>query len=246
MGHRRGFELGLRDLEYVVVTPEEAPLAIFGPVASDSVASMLKARGIQLRTGARAAEGDPGSLLLTPTHERLEVSACMALPVMEGPRLAGLPADANGFMPIDEHARVQGIDEVYAAGDGTNFPIKQGGLGTQQADAAAEHIAARFGAPVDPRPFRPVLRGKLLTGAESLNLRSNVAGGGGEGVATADFLWWPPQKVGGRYLAPWLAGEEGLLDPDPPRRPLDVEVAFSSEWHKEPMTMDPLRPPDVG
>ena len=200
----------------MVVTPEEAPLAIFGPVASDAVSSLLKARGIQLRTGTWATEGDPGSLELSPTHEHLEITGCVALPVMEGPRLTGLPADENGFMPIDEHARVQGVDHVYAAGDGTNFPIKQGGLGTQQADAAAEHIAASFGAAVDPRPFRPVLRGKLLTGDESLNLRSNVAGGGGEGVATADFLWWPPHKVGGRYLAPWLAGEEGLLDPEPP------------------------------
>ena len=244
MARRRAVELGLRELECVVVTPEAAPLAIFGPVASESVASLLKARGIQLRTGARAAEGDSGSLELTPAHERLEVAACVALPVLEGPRLAGLPADENGFIPIDEHARVPGVDHVYAAGDGTNFPIKQGGLGTQQADAAAEHIAARFGASVDPRPFRPVLRGKLLTGDESLNLRSNVAGGGGEGMATSDFLWWPPNKVGGRYLAPFLAGEEGQLDVEPPGRPLDVEVALPKEWHKEPMMLGTLTPPD--
>ncbi|MGH2975308.1 MAG: NAD(P)/FAD-dependent oxidoreductase [Solirubrobacterales bacterium] len=245
MGSRRAVELGLRELECVIVTPEEAPLAIFGPVASDSVAALLSARGIRLRTGARAAEGDSGSLVLTPGHERLEIADCVALPVMEGPRLTGLPADENGFVPIDEHARVQGVDHVYAAGDGTNFPIKQGGLATQQADAAAEHIAARFGASVDPRPFRPVLRVKLLTGDESLNLRSNVAGGAGEGIATSDFLWWPPNKVGGRYLAPWLAGEQGQLDPEPPLRPLDVEVALPKEWHREPMTMDHLRPPDV-
>jgi sulfide:quinone oxidoreductase len=43
----------------------------------------------------------------------------------------------------------------------STFPIKQGGLGTQQADAAAEHIAARFGAPVEPEPFHPILRFRL-------------------------------------------------------------------------------------
>ena len=32
-----------------------------------------------------------------------------------------------------------------------------------------------------------------------------AAGGGGEGVASPDYLWWPPHKVSGRYLAPWLA-----------------------------------------
>jgi sulfide:quinone oxidoreductase len=152
-----------------------------------------------------------------------------------------LPADDKGFMPIDEHARVRGAKDVYAAGDGTNFPIKQGGLATQQADAAAEHIAARAGAEVEPRPFRPVLRGKVLTGDESLHLRHDPAGGAGEGVATDDFLWWPPHKISGRYLAAWLA-QEMPHEPEPPRRPLEVEVALPHEWHREPMALDPYGP----
>lgn len=94
---------------------------------------------------------------------------------------------------------------MYAAGDATNFPIKQGGLGAQQADAAAEHIAALVGAEVVPQPFHPVLRGKLLTGDESISLRHDVTGGTGEGEASADYLWWPPHKVAGRYLAAFLS-----------------------------------------
>ena len=49
-----------------------------------------------------------------------------------------------------------------------------------------------------------MLRGKLLTGDESLSLSTDVAGGGGEGVASADYLWWPPHKISSRYLAPLL------------------------------------------
>jgi sulfide:quinone oxidoreductase len=243
LARRRALELGLGELECTIVTPESAPLVMFGPLASDSVAALLEGRGIPVRCGAWATEAEDGALELTPAHERLEVSGSIALPVLEGPRIPGLPADENGFIPIDEHARVSGVEGVYAAGDGTNFPIKQGGLGTQQADAAAEHLAASFGAPVDPRPFHPVLRGKLLTGGESLNLRSDVAGGGGEGIASSDYLWWPPHKVSGRYLAPWLAGEERRPDPEPPRRPLEVEVALAKEWHREPMALDPYGPP---
>ena len=97
-----------------------------------------------------------------------------------------------------------GVDDVYAAGDGTNFPIKQGGLGAQQADAAAAHIAERLGAAIAVEPFHPVLRGKLITGEESLHLRSDVAGGGGTDEASLDCLWWPPDKISGRYLAPYL------------------------------------------
>ena len=62
---------------------------------------------------------------------------------------------------VDLHGRVRGLEDVYAAGDATTCPIKQGGVAAQQADAAAEAIAARLGRDLDPRPFRPVLRGLL-------------------------------------------------------------------------------------
>ena len=101
---------------------------------------------------------------------------------------------------------MQGVPGVYAAGDGTNFPIKHGGLGTQQADAAAEEIAAQAGASLEPAPFHPVIRGKLITGEESLNLQADIAGGGGEGVSSLDYLWWPPQKIAGKYLTAQLSG----------------------------------------
>jgi sulfide:quinone oxidoreductase len=238
---RRAEETGHRDLRLAVLTPEEAPLILFGRVASDAVAELLRARKIEFRADANVHESAGGELRVTPGDKPVDAGAVAALPVIEGPRLAGLPYDERGFIPIDEHARVRGFDDVYAAGDGTIFPIKQGGLGTQQADAAAEHIAARLGAPIDPKPFHPVLRGQLITGVESLSMRHDLTGGHGEGVASADYLWWPPHKVGGRYLAPWLAHEEphGL---EPPSRPIDVEVALPVEWHDDPMALDPYRP----
>jgi len=239
MSKRRGEELRLGDIECVVVTPESAPLIMFGALASDAVAALLTGRGVQIRTGAWAREGEDGSLVLTPGDQHVEAGAVIALPTIEGPGIPGLPADEHGFIPIDDHARVDGLEGVYAAGDGTTFPIKQGGLGTQQADAAAEHIAARFGASIDPQPFRPVLRGKLLAGDESLNLQAGISGGTGEGVASSDYLWWPPHKVSGRYLAPWLAGEEAHGEPEPPRHPIDVEISLPKEWHREPMALDP-------
>ena len=62
------------------------------------------------------------------------------------PGVPGLPADADGFIPVDPYGRVPGVPDVFAAGDATTFPLKQGGLATQQADAAAEAIAAELGA----------------------------------------------------------------------------------------------------
>jgi sulfide:quinone oxidoreductase len=245
MARRRAEALDLRDLECVVVTPEQAPLIMFGRLASDAVASLLDARGIQVVPSARVTDVEESALVWAPGNQRLEVGGVVALPALEGPVIDGLPGDDHGFIPIDLHARVRGTDDVYAAGDGTTFPIKQGGLATQQADAAAEHIAAAAGASVEPKPFHPVLRGRLLTGEESLSLSADVGGGSGEGAVSLDYLWWPPHKVSGRYLPAWLAGDEPRAEPEPPRHSLEVEVALPAEWHREPMALDPYGPPDV-
>ena len=233
----RAGELGL-DVEIEIVTPEDSPLIVFGPVPSDAVSKLLASRGIEVRTATRTVR-ENGRIITIPGGETLDAGAVVALPSLEGPGIEGLPADDAGFLPIDDHARVQGAEDVYAAGDGTNFPIKQGGIGTQQADAAAEDIAARIGADVEPTPFHPVLRGKLLVGEESLNLQADVTGGAGEGVASPDYLWWPPQKVGGRYLAPYLSEGEGQLEVEPPRHPMEVEISLPTEWHRQPMALDP-------
>jgi sulfide:quinone oxidoreductase len=122
------------------------------------------------------------------------------------------------------HGRVAGIDGVWAAGDGIAFPVKFGGLAAEQADAAAADIAADAGAAVERTPFRPVLRGRLLTSRGDRYLRYDAAGG--EGEATTHTLWWPPGKVNGRYLAPWLAArdEEAVADHLPQSGGLPVQT----------------------
>jgi sulfide:quinone oxidoreductase len=238
MAERRARELSL-DVKIVIVTPEPEPLAVFGRLTSDAVQSLLATRGIEVRSSARAVEDESGEVVLEPWHEHLDVGALVALPELRGPGIEGLPADENGFIPIDEHARVRGADDVYAAGDGTNFPVKHGGLGTEQADAAAEQIAARSGAEIEPAPFHPVIRGKLITGDESLNLEADIGGGGGEGVSSLDYLWWPPQKVAGKYLSAQLGGLTPRSIGPPPEHGIEVEVSLDSDWHREPMPPDP-------
>ena len=244
MTQRRAAERGV-DAKIAVITPESAPLAIFGPAASTAVGELLAARGIQLLTNSTVRDLSGAGITISPGDQRIGPSESIALPRMEGPRIDGLPADEDGFIPVDGHGRVKGLEDVYAAGDGTNFPIKQGGLGTQQADAVAAHIAHRVGAQETPEPFRPVLRGKLLTGEESMSMRADVAGGGGEGVASHDYLWWPPHKISSRYLTSLLHYGDVHAEPEPPGSSLDVEVALPQDWHEEPMALDPNEPPRV-
>ncbi len=234
---RRSEELGLSDLRLRLLTPENAPLTVFGTRASDAIAALLSARRISIETSRCVTQDPTGTLHLSPQGTPVEAGVILTLPIIDGPAIRGLPADPHGFLPVDPHGRVEGVDDIYAAGDGTDFPVKQGGIATQQADAVAEHIAARLGADVDAKPFKPVLRGQLLTGMESLHMKHGLAGGQGEGMASLDYLWWPPQKVGGRYLSAWL-GHTALADLEPPSHSLEVEVSWPHEWHGEPLSYD--------
>jgi sulfide:quinone oxidoreductase len=205
---QRAYEMGV-DVELHLITPEERPLALFGDAPSREVAALLERAGIALHAGAAAEVPSPHEIRLSHGDGTLEVARVVTLPVLHGPHVPGLPADADGFLPTDKHGGVQGVGDVWAAGDAIAFPVKQGGLATQQADAAAEAIAARAGAPVTPEPFTPVLRGLLLTETAARYLRRDAREAAGEEAAVSGVpLWWPPTKIAGRELAAYLSALE--------------------------------------
>ena len=111
-------------------------------------------------------------------------------------------------MPTDAHGRVTGTTDVYAAGDSTEFPLKQGGIAAQQADGVAAAIAAELAGEAEPAATRPVVRGLLLTGFVPRYLRSDMSTG--RSLIDTEPLWWPPAKIVGRHLAPFLAEHLGL------------------------------------
>ena len=229
-------ERGIADVELTIITPELQPLGLFGPGAVKVMRGLLSDRGVGIRAGERVQRFHAGRLALD-SGDTLAVDEVVALARLDGPRVPGLPSDGDGFIPIDDHCEVPGAPGVYAAGDGTSFPIKQGGLATQQADVAAEAIAARLGAALPASSFEPVLRAMLLTGIAPVYLRARLAG---SDVAVSDVdlavnaLWSPATKVAGRHLAPFLADapafeHESLHDQAPSA--LDAET--SRRGHEE-------------
>ncbi len=219
-------ERGLRKVELRLVTPESAPLELFGAKASAAVARLLEERGVELLTGHYPVGVVEGVLRLVPDDGgRVPAERVVSLPRLLGPRIPGLPRDADGFILVDLHCAVQGEDAIYAAGDATTFPVKQGGIASQMADAAVEAIAASLGAPVRPQPFDPVLRGLLLTGDAPRYMRAEVGGGHGEDWSISEHaLWWPPTKIAGRYLSPYLA----LHARDAPARGIRIDLPLGS------------------
>jgi len=223
--------MGQNDVEITVYTHEEAPLAAFGRAAAVALRQDLAEARVEVQTGVFVEEEDVG-LVVHPQRRAVDAQRIIALPAAAPRDIKGLPRDANGFIPVDLHGKVAGTRAVWAAGDAISFPVKQGGLAAQEADAAAEAIAALAGADIEPRPFHPVLRGVVLTGRGRQWIRSDVESGEtdvahDEGSAERHALWWPPTKIAGRYLSPYLAALAGSDDlaqrPDGQPVELDVE-----------------------
>ena len=197
---------GIEDAELTVVTPEDAPLQLFGRGASEGVAELLAKRGIEVVTGTHPVRFRDGQLQVVPTAS-LRFDTVISLPRLEGRSVRGVLHDPHGFVRIDDHCRVLERERIYAAGDTTSFPVKQGGIAAQQADVAAESIAAELGVAIEPQSFDPVLRGVLWTGYEPMYLQGWLGGGHGE---TSTFSAEPPwegaqDKIVARRLAPFLA-----------------------------------------
>lgn len=187
----------------VVLTHESEPLAAFGATASAAVQDVLDSAGVDVRCGVH-----PDLLSFTALRAGggwVPADRIVSLPHITGPRLAGVPCDERGFIPVDGFGRVEGFEDVYAAGDGTTVAIKQGGLAAQLADAVCRDIVARTTRSPEPEPFRPVLRGLLLTADRPLYLRAELEDPDGTSSVSEEPLWWPPSKISSRWLAPYLA-----------------------------------------
>lgn len=188
--------------EIVLITPERSPLEMFGEKASEQLAQLLAERGIEVITSAIADVPTNRTVVAHPSGRVIDADRIVALPELRGPRIPGLPADGGGFLPVNRTGRVRGVEGVWAAGDVTDFPIKQGGVAAGLADVIATDVASVAGLPVSAEAFSPSLRAVLLTGGRPRYLYRDPKGGESRFSETAlDGL---EDKVYARYLTPHL------------------------------------------
>jgi sulfide:quinone oxidoreductase len=204
MSAARAYDMDI-EMSTTIVTPEDSPLAIFGSIASDAVCALLAKAGIHMITSAYAEIPHNGEIVINPGDRHLKVDRIVALPELYGPCVRGVPLSEHGFLRVDHFGKLLDMDGIYAAGDATDFAVKHGGIGSQQADVVAQSIAKLAGAAVTPERFHPVIRGMLLTGEEPVYLTARITGGAGFSSEITDTpTWSPPSKVASKYLAPYL------------------------------------------
>ena len=192
--------------EIIVGEPGLRPLAAFGREASDAITELLANAKISVHTRSEIRDQD-GPLLRTPAGD-LRPDLIVTVPRITGPNVRGIPGDAlDRFLRVDEHCRVTGAGgRIYAAGDATHLPVKHGGVGAQQADAAAASIVHLAGLGPEPQPLHPVIRGVLLTGGPPLYLTAHlVAGEGVRAQVTRTPPWPVDDKIVAEELSPYLA-----------------------------------------
>jgi sulfide:quinone oxidoreductase len=200
----RAFDMNV-ELAVTIVSPEDTPLAVFGANASLAVSKLLQKAHIVSVNSAYAEVPSSKEVVINPGDRHLHVDRVIALPELYGPAVRGIPLTTHGFIRVDRHGRLLDAGPIYAAGDAVDFPVKHGGISAQQADAAAQAIAAAAGAHVTPEPFTPVIRGMLLTDGDPVYLTAKITGGHGFSSEITDTpTWSPAAKIAARYLAPCL------------------------------------------
>jgi sulfide:quinone oxidoreductase len=194
--------------EVTLVTPEPAPLALFGAEPSRLVAGLLAEQRVSFVGGSVPDHVRDDGCLVLRSGATLQADQVVAVPQLRGRRIAGVPANHAGFVPTDASGRVQGLTDVYAAGEMTSFPVKQGGIAAQQADRVAQAILISVGAPLVPRRIPTVLQAKLIGGQRPVFLRAELDEHGRATSATltrtASEESVVENKVLARFLTPYL------------------------------------------
>ncbi|HEX6116430.1 MAG TPA: hypothetical protein VFY99_04970 [Solirubrobacterales bacterium] len=196
---------GLSGRELILATYESRAVELLGPDAERVVARRLADAEIELVTSREPVAFAEGSLVLRPGGS-IEVDRALSMPVVEGPRIAGLPRDSEGFLPVDGFGRVRGAKRIWAAGEVTSFPVREAGIAAQQALAVAASIAAEAGVQVESSPFRPSISGLLRS-----------PGGAHPGTSTNGngpwSLWWPPEQLAGEHLSAHIGAKVAVSPP---------------------------------
>jgi sulfide:quinone oxidoreductase len=155
-GRRPGFQI-------VFFSPAARPGARLGERAVDGLLAEMKGRGIATKLGRKILRFEPRKVVTE--SDEIEADLILFMPGLTGPDWlaeSGLPLSAGGMVKADAMCRVEGMPNVWVAGDAGSFPgpdwmPKQAHQADLQAIAVAANIAAIEAGLAPSYRFKPEL-----------------------------------------------------------------------------------------
>ncbi len=142
-GRRERFRL-------VFFNPAPEPGKRLGPQVPGKLVEMMAKKGIETHLGHKI-KGFEEKKVITEGGE-IEADLILFMPGMTGPAFAAdsdLPLSEGGLIRADAHARVEGLEKTYVAGDAGSFPgpqwqAKQAHAADIQAEVAAINLLSEL------------------------------------------------------------------------------------------------------
>ena len=204
MTARRAFDMCI-ELSITLVTPEDAPLAIFGQPVSEKVGRLLEERGIATVTSAHCETPEarevaihPGDAPFTrgPRDRAARAVRALRTGCADGILRAGSSrsmstARCRGLRACSRRATPP-ISLSSTAGSPPSRP-------TSPPRRSRPWLARRS----SPRRFHPVMHAILLGGEKPLYLSAHITGGHGSSSEISETATWsPPTKIVGQVPRP--------------------------------------------
>ncbi len=138
-------------------TYERTFIQAFGPRLDEVVVKEFGERGIDGHNEEVVRDVAGGIVHYADGSERPYDFLISFPPYAAATDYVGLPRDDRGFLTTELPTRqVQGHPEIYAPGDGGDFPVKQAFLAFLQGDAVADHLSHEITGREFTRAFDPV------------------------------------------------------------------------------------------
>ncbi len=140
--HRNGVR---KQVDITWTTFEETYIQVFGPRLHEIVVQEFEQRGV-IGYNKYTVEKVDKNEVVYHNGQHLPFDLLISFPPYVASTLfSSLPVDDRGFITTNLTTRqVADHSEIYAVGDASDFPVKQGFLAFTQSDAAAEHLAAKI------------------------------------------------------------------------------------------------------
>ncbi len=164
--------LSREDMRWVLIEATDRILPVVEPKLSVYALTELRRRGIKVYLNTTLESAEDCHLQLSNGEEFDAQTIVWTAGIMPNPIVGelGLPTDDMGRLPVDEHLRVKGYNDVWAAGDcaavpdlvsdGTCPPTAQHAL--RQGRRLGENLAAVIRG-AEPEPFRYRTLGQMVT-----------------------------------------------------------------------------------